>query len=69
VLPGGGPRPAAAVSEVIARMAIGTVPGWGIAAVVAIAYLALFSVAALAGRGRGGDEVHGVEQAIEHWTS
>lgn len=63
------PRPAARFGEVIERMAIGTVPGWGIATLVAAAYLALFSVAALSGRGRGGDEVHGVEPAIEHWTS
>lgn len=63
------PRPAAGFGEVIERMALGYLPGWGVAACVGAAYLVLLLIALLAGRGRGGDEVHGVERAMDHWTT
>jgi len=63
------PGPAAGFGEILERMAIGYLPGWGVALVVAVAYSGLLLIAVLAGRGRGGDEVHGVERSIDHWTS
>lgn len=63
------PHPAADIGEVIERMAIGSGAGWLIALVVGAAYIVLIGLAVLAGRGRDGDEVHGAEQAIDHWTT
>jgi uncharacterized membrane protein len=52
------------------RMAVGPLSGWVILALVGAFYVAAACLAVWASRKRGGgDEIHGLERAIDHWKT
>ena len=63
------PVAATRAGELLTRMAVGPLP-WPVVAILALAFYAtLFAIHRQSGRGRddGGDEVHGIEAAMDHW--
>jgi uncharacterized membrane protein len=64
------PTPATRLPELYARLAVGPVPAWLMLLGVVAFYAAAVWMALWAGSLRGGgDEVHGLEKAIEHWKA
>lgn len=64
------PSRATSLRALYERMAIGPVDGWLVLTLVLLFYGVAVNLAVFGpGRGRGGDEVHGLEKAMDHWKT
>ena len=60
------PLPAASPAEAMSRLPIGPFAGWALLLIVGVFYSTAVGLAIYAGQ-EPGDEVHGMEKAMDHW--
>lgn len=61
------PEPASAPAQLVRRMEVGPLPGWGVLLLVVAFYVAAVCLATIGGRRKVHDEIRGLERDIEHW--